>query len=170
MIFVRAALNVLFRRMSAFVAVAASVLAHGAFASLPASPAGEPFYAVTRSEKTNVRTGPNSRYPIRWIYKRKNWPVKVTAEFEGWYRIEDLYGEAGWAHRSLLSRRRYVVTDGKEITPVYKEPSESARKAFVMEPGVVARLEENGCAKGWCLVSVDGYDGWAQAGALWGAE
>src|SRR5688572_27853362 len=59
--------------------------------------AGLPFYAVTRSEETNVRAGPNARYPIRWVYRRKNWPVKIVAEFENWYRFEDMYGEAGWA-------------------------------------------------------------------------
>ncbi|MET0155670.1 MAG: SH3 domain-containing protein [Rickettsiales bacterium] len=129
-----------------------------------------PFYASTRSDKVNVRTGPNVRYPIRWVYKRKYWPVKVTSEFEHWYKISDALGDVGWVHKTLVTGKRYVVVAGEAPAPAYDNPEAEKRPAFLMEPGVVAKLEEEGCAGDWCAVDADGYRGWTSASALWGAR
>ena len=153
-----------------------SALAIAAFAAAFATPVfaeGErelPFYASTRSDKVNVRTGPNVRYPIRWVYKRKYWPVQVVSEFEHWYKIADPHGDAGWVHKTLVTGKRYVVVAGEDPAPAYKKAEISDTPAFLMEPGVVAKLGEKGCDGDWCDISVDGYKGWASASNLWGAR
>ena len=46
-----------------------------------------PRFVSLSSNKTNVRAGPGRRYPIKWIYKRQNLPVKVIAEFDTWLSL-----------------------------------------------------------------------------------
>ena len=46
-----------------------------------AQPTGLPLprFVSLRSEEVNMRTGPGVRYPVDWVYKRKNMPVEVIA-------------------------------------------------------------------------------------------
>ncbi len=75
-------------------------------------------FVSIKAKEANIRTGPSVKYPIKWIYKRKHWPVKIVATFESWRKIEDIYGEVGWIHNGLLSGKIYVViTDNKDLTP-----------------------------------------------------
>lgn len=127
-----------------------------------------PFYASTRSDLINVRTGPGVRYPIRWVYKRNYWPVEVVTVFEDWYKIRDTSGVAGWAHKSLISGKRYVVAEGDQPQPVLKQPDPHAAPVFMIEPGATASLEN--CNAGWCLIRAEGYEGWAEQTILWGAR
>ena len=46
-----------------------------------------PRFVSLSSNKTNVRAGPGSRYPIKWIFQRQNLPVKIIAEFDTWRKI-----------------------------------------------------------------------------------
>src|SRR5262245_34959241 len=66
-----------------------------------------PRFASLRSDEVNVRTGPGTRYPVDWVFKRKFMPVEVVAEFENWRKIRDWQGASGWVHQSLLTGRRY---------------------------------------------------------------
>ena len=55
-----------------------------------------PRFASLKSDEVNVRTGPGSRYPIDWVFKRKGMPVEIVAEFENWRKIRDWQGAGGW--------------------------------------------------------------------------
>ncbi|MDG1709030.1 MAG: SH3 domain-containing protein, partial [Emcibacteraceae bacterium] len=44
------------------------------------------------NDKTNMRTGPGIEYPIDWIYLKEDYPLKVTAEYGNWRKIEDVDG------------------------------------------------------------------------------
>lgn len=139
----------------------------GAAGSLPDMPA-TPFYASLRSDNINVRTGPGVRYPIRWIYKRRHWPVKVVSVFEDWYKLEDIDGVAGWAHKSLVSTAKFAVVNSRASVAAMQEPDPHAERAYVMEPGVIVALDT--CAAGWCRITADGREGWTEATILWGAR
>ena len=71
-----------------------------------------PRFASLASKEVNVRTGPSTDHPIRWVYARPGLPVRIVEESELWRRIEDPDGETGWAHSSLLSVRRTVLVTG----------------------------------------------------------
>src|SRR5579864_875220 len=62
-----------------------------------------PRFASLRSDEVNVRTGPGTRYPVDWVFKRKGMPVEIVAEYENWRKIRDWQGASGWVHQSLLS-------------------------------------------------------------------
>lgn len=113
----------------------------------------------------NVRTGPGVQYPIKWIFKRGQLPVKIVAEYDLWRRIQDMEGEQGWVHKSLLSGRRMaIVMDRMRV--VYRKPDEQAVPAFVAEPGVIGRLET--CDKLWCKLRVGNTSGWIKHSHIWG--
>ena len=36
-----------------------------------------PYFAALHADKVNLRAGPGERYPIEWVYVRRDWPVEV---------------------------------------------------------------------------------------------
>ena len=45
-----------------------------------------PRFVSLKSAEVNLRTGPGTRYPIEWVYKRRALPVEIIAELpiRGW--------------------------------------------------------------------------------------
>ena len=125
-----------------------------------------PYYASIKSDEANIRTGPSVRYPIQWIYKRKSWPVQVTATFERWRKITDVHGEIGWIHESLLSNKRYGLVQTNGVQEIYRLPLLTSTKVFIVENGVVAEIKE--CKNDWCKIRVENHDGWIQSEKVWG--
>lgn len=125
-----------------------------------------PRFVALRSDTVYVRAGPGMRYPVKWVYQRRSYPLQVIQEFDTWRKIKDSDGEEGWVHQSLLSGSRHVLITGDAPETLYKKPESDARQVAQIEPGVVAKLNE--CADNWCNVSVSGYDGWLLKASLWG--
>ena len=60
-----------------------------------------PRMASLRSKLVNARSGPGSRYPIEWVYKQKNAPVEIIAEFDLWRQIRDWEGSETWVYKPI---------------------------------------------------------------------
>lgn len=125
-----------------------------------------PRFVSLRSDTVYVRAGPGMRYPVKWVYQRRGYPLQVVQEFDTWRKVRDVDAEEGWVHQSLLSGNRQVLVQGDAPSTIYKKPDDAARAVAQVEPGVVAKLNE--CADDWCEVSVSGYDGWLLKSSLWG--
>lgn len=125
-----------------------------------------PRYVSLRSDTVYVRAGPGMRFPVKWVYQRRSYPLQVVQEFDTWRKIKDADGDEGWVHQSLLSGNRHVLVTGTEPVTIFKKPESDARPVAQVEPGVVAKLNE--CEDNWCDVSVSGYDGWLLKASLWG--
>ena len=78
-----------------------TAIATGSVSGLPV-----PRFVSLKSDRVNVRSGPNKDQDVRWVYTRAGMPVEVTAEFENWRRIRDWEGAEGWVYHSLLSGKR----------------------------------------------------------------
>lgn len=124
-----------------------------------------PRFVTLRSGEVNVRTGPGVRYPVEWVFTRKEMPVEITAEFDTWRRIRDWEGSEGWVHQSMLSGKRGVVVLGAQRT-IRKEPSTDAPMVARAQPGVMGWLSK--CRGEWCQVDLKGYKGWLKRGDVWG--
>jgi SH3-like domain-containing protein len=124
-----------------------------------------PRFVSLAEPEVNMRAGPGREYPIRWIYNRRDLPVKIIEEYDVWRKIEDHEGDEGWVHSSLLSSRRTVVILGG-IQDLHRTASGSSRVILRAEPGVVARLLD--CQSDWCLVEIDERRGWVSRAAIWG--
>mgnify|MGYP001806504134 CR=1 FL=1 len=124
-----------------------------------------PRYVALRSGEVNVRTGPGVRYPVEWVFLRKEMPVEITAEFDTWRRIRDWEGAEGWVHQSMLVGRRNVVVVG-DIRALRKSGEAGAAVVARAEPGVIGGLQR--CEREWCEVDLAGYRGWVRRAEVWG--
>ena len=57
-----------------------------------------PRFVSLKSSEVNVRRGPSLTHRIDWVYKRRDLPVEVTAEYGHWRRVRDRDGAGGWVH------------------------------------------------------------------------
>jgi SH3-like domain-containing protein len=124
-----------------------------------------PRFVTLRSDEVNARTGPGVRYPVEWVFVRKEMPVEITAEFDTWRRIRDWEGSEGWVHQSMLSGKRGVVIRGETRT-IREEARTDAPVVARAEPGVMGWLHH--CQGDWCQVDLKGYKGWITREAVWG--
>jgi SH3-like domain-containing protein len=134
-------------------------------------PARFPYFASLRADTINVRTGPSVRYPVKWVFKRKYYPVEIIASFQQWRKIRDHEGEVGWTHESLLSRNRYVLIQGTEEADLLRLPAFNAAVIARAERGIIAQLKR--CEKQWCKIEIPQpedqiFSGWIDARYLWG--
>src|SRR5580658_7689361 len=100
-----------------------------------------PHFATLHSDKVNLRAGPGDRYPIQWVYLRKDWPVEVIAQFDHWRRVRDWEGTEGWVHEKMVTSRREVIVTGS-IHTLRRSPDPGAAPLARAEPGVMAKLDE----------------------------
>lgn len=126
-----------------------------------------PRFVSLRSEEVNLRAGPGDRYPIEWVYQRRDLPVEIVAEFNHWRKIRDWQGTEGWVHQSLLSGRRMLLVTGKGRL-LRAEPQDDSAALAVVEPGVVARLLKCPRASAFCRVEAGGHQGWLKRDEFWG--
>ena len=126
-----------------------------------------PRFVSMNSSKVNVRAGPGTRYPIKWVFQRKTLPVQIIAESDTWRKIRDFEGIEGWVHQRMLSGRRRAVVTGA-IQQLKREPQETAKTVALLEPGVILRLEK--CSGVWCLVEGGSYEGWIGRQSIWGVD
>jgi len=116
-----------------------------------------PRFVSLRSTEVNLRRGPGTRYPIDWVYRRRDLPVEVLDEFDAWRQIRDHDGTTGWVHQSMIQGERYLMVVGARRA-LRRSPDEGARVLALLGPGVLARLVR--CERGWCNVEVARFVGW----------
>ena len=112
-----------------------------------------------------MRTGPGVRYPVEWVFTRRNLPVEIIAEFEAWRKIRDWQGTEGWVHASMLTGKRSVIITGR-TQPLRRSDSTSAPAIARVEKTVVGRLLN--CRGAWCRLEIAGLRGWMQRSQFWG--
>ncbi len=126
-----------------------------------------PRFASLKTDEVNLRTGPGLRYPIDWVYKRRDLPVEIEREFEVWRLIADSEGVKGWVHQATLTGRRSFVVAGAEAV-IRTNANDAAGPVARLKPGVVGRLRACDASAAWCQVQVGDYRGWLQRDAFWG--
>lgn len=126
-----------------------------------------PYWASLTAGDALMRTGPGRNYPASWRYRRVGLPLKVVAVHESWRKVREPDGTEGWMASVLLTDRRTAMVRG-EVLPLRVEPSGSAPIRWRAAPGVIGRISR--CRDGWCLLDVNGRQGFAATAGLWGVE
>ena len=126
-----------------------------------------PRFVSMKASEGNVRRGPSLTHLIDWVFKRRDMPLRITAEHGHWRRVEDRDGMGGWVHYSLLSGTRTVLIE-KDMLTLHARPDATAPVMAALEMGVVARVAE--CGGEWCLLRSGGFKGWAPKARLWGVR
>jgi SH3-like domain-containing protein len=124
-----------------------------------------PRFVSMKAAEGNVRRGPSLTHRIDWVFKRRDMPLRITAEHGHWRRVEDRDGMGGWVHYSLLSGTRTVLVE-QDMLALHVRPDPNAPIAASLELGVVARL--GNCDLEWCELRTGGFKGWAPKARVWG--
>ena len=127
-----------------------------------------PRFVALRAEKVNLRAGPGDRYPIEWVYQRRNLPVEIEREFDVWRLIKDADGVRGWVQEVLLVGRRSFEVTGADRT-LRHNPDDTSPAVAILKVGVIGRLKSCPAKSAWCQVEVDGYSGWLKRTDFFGA-
>ena len=127
-----------------------------------------PRFASLRSDEVNLRAGPGTRYPIDWIYKRRDLPVEIEREFEVWRLVQDPDGIKGWVHQATLTGRRAFIVTGGDAT-LRRQAEDSAPAVATLKVGVIGQIRSCAAASDWCQVQTGEYRGYLKRGQFWGA-
>jgi SH3-like domain-containing protein len=128
-----------------------------------------PRFVSLKTDRVNVRGGPDKDHDVAFIYTRVGWPVEITAEFENWRRIRDSDGTEGWVYHSLLSGKRTAAVQLKsktDLAPIYAKPDAKSAVTAQLQVGVLGTVKH--CTGKWCQIAGDGFDGWIEQNELWG--
>jgi len=118
-----------------------------------------------KKNKTNVRYGPSLDYPIKYIYRKVNLPVKLIDTKENMRRVIFLDNNSGWIHRSQLKISNSIITLEEKI--LFKKPSNFSEPLLRLEKGRMLVIKK--CKSSWCNVKTDNYSGWIKIINIWGS-
>ncbi len=125
--------------------------------------AGEIYFALKKN-KVNVRTGPSFDASIKFIYKKKDYPIKQIDKKENFRRIIDFKNNSGWIHVSQLKKNNSLITLDEKI--LFKKPSKFSTPLAKIKKGRVLLVKK--CHKKWCKIKSGIYDGWIKTNNVWG--
>ena len=151
-----------------FLCALSLALALPANAAAPEATDLQPHYASIRRAEANLREGPSYANRILWVYKHKNYPVKIVAGYDAWRRVTDVDGTAGWMHHTQLSDKRSVLFIGFTKSALRAEADPKSKIVAYAAPGVVAWLKA--CEPSFCEVDASGTDGWVDKRNIWGVD
>ena len=118
-----------------------------------------------KNNKTNVRYGPGLDYPIKYIYRKINLPVKQIDKKENWRRVIFLDNNSGWIHDSQLKKSNSIISLKNKI--LFKKPSNFSEPVARLEKGRLLIIKK--CEDNWCNVTTDDYTGWVKVKNIWGS-
>ena len=125
--------------------------------------AGEIYFALKKN-KVNVRTGPSFDASIKFIYKKKDYPIRQIDKKENFRRIIDFKNNSGWIHVSQLKKNNSLITLNEKI--LFTKPSKFSTPLAKIKKGRVLLVKK--CHKEWCKIKSGIYNGWIKTNNVWG--
>jgi len=132
--------------------------------SIPFVYAEEKFLSLKKN-KTNVRYGPGLDYPIKYIYRKVNLPVRQIDKKENWRRVIFLDNNSGWIHWSQLKPSNSIIIIEEKI--LFKKPTVFSEPFVRLEKGRLLVIKK--CEEDWCNVRTGNYVGWIEVKNTWGS-
>jgi len=125
--------------------------------------AEEKFLSLKKN-KTNVRYGPSLDYPIKYIYRKANLPVKQIDIKENWRRVVFFDNNSGWIHWSQLKPSNSIIAIEEKI--LFKKPTNFSKPLAKLEKGRLLVIKK--CEEEWCNIKTNEYTGWINTKNIWG--
>ena len=121
-------------------------------------------FLMLKNNKVNVRHGPSFEYPIKYVYLKKNLPIKVIDKKENFRRIIDHKQNSGWIHTSQLKKSSSVILIKDQF--IFTKPSKFSKPLAIAKKGKLILLEK--CRKNWCKIKSKDISGWILFENFWG--
>ena len=125
--------------------------------------ANEIFLSLKKN-KVNVRYGPGIEYPIKYIYKKINLPIKQIDKKENFRRIIDLKNNSGWIHVSQLKKVNSIIPKTDKV--LFSKPTNFSKPLAKIEKGRVLLVQK--CNNNWCKIKTGSFKGWIKIENSWG--
>ena len=122
------------------------------------------YYLTLKYNKVNVRYGPGRDYPIKYVYSKKNLPVKVIDKKENFRKIIDFKKNSGWIHTSQLKKDKSFILLEDQI--LFSKPTKRSKPLFKITKGRLLIVKK--CKKNWCRVKTENFLGWVKTNEIWG--
>ena len=122
------------------------------------------YYLMLKNNKVNVRYGPGFDYPIKFVYNKKNLPVKIIDKKENFRRIIDFKNNNGLIHASQLKKGEAFILLEDQI--LFKKPTKYSKPILKIAKGRLLVVKK--CKKIWCRVKTENYTGWIKSEKVWG--
>tara|TARA_B100000524_G_C23576253_1_gene343682 strand:+ start:421 stop:864 length:444 start_codon:yes stop_codon:yes gene_type:complete len=130
----------------------------------PSFAISDSIFLSLKKNKVNVRYGPGFDYEVKYIYRKKNLPVKVIDKKENFRKITDFKKNSGWIHISQLKKSKSFIIVKDEI--LFNKPSLFSKPIARIKKGRLLTYKK--CKKNWCNVKTSIYNGWVKAEDVWG--
>tara|TARA_B100001093_G_scaffold13325_1_gene12320 strand:+ start:2024 stop:2464 length:441 start_codon:yes stop_codon:yes gene_type:complete len=124
----------------------------------------EELFLSLKKNKVNVRYGPGFEYPIKYIYKKINLPIKQIDKKENFRRIIDLKNNSGWIHVSQLKKANSIIAKRDKI--LFTKPTNFSKPLAKIEKGRVLLVQN--CNNDWCKIKTANLKGWIKIENIWG--
>ena len=134
------------------------------FSQISFSYSGEKFLSLKKN-KVNVRYGPSFDFPVKYIYKKKNLPLKQIDKKENFRRIIDHKKNSGWVHVSQIKKVNSVIALEDKI--MFKKSTIFSKPIAKIKKGRLLVIQK--CENDWCKVETENFNGWINKSDLWGA-
>ena len=118
-----------------------------------------------KNKKVNVRYGPSFDYPIKYIYKKVQLPIKIIDKKENFRRILDHKNNSGWIHVSQLRKSKSLIALKKKI--LFKKPTKFSKPLAKIEKGRLLLVKK--CEDNWCKIQTGEFIGWINKENIWGS-
>ena len=122
------------------------------------------YYLILKNNKVNVRYGPGFNYQIKYIYTKKNLPIKVIDKKENFRRIIDFKKNSGWIHISQLKKGKSLILLKDQM--LFSKPTRYSKPIIKISKGRLLLVKK--CKKKWCKVKTENYLGWIITNNIWG--
>lgn len=125
-----------------------------------------PRFVSLKSNEVNLRIGSSTSYPIILKYTIKNLPVEIIDEYLVWRKINDMEGNQGWIHKTLLKGERFAIIDPsyEPLIYIYSKP----KGHIIGEIGKFNIVKIKICLNKWCKINYKKNSGWINKKYLWG--
>ena len=126
-------------------------------------------FLSVKSDKVNMRTGPNNRYNVKYVYIKKNLPFKILGFFEEWYFVEDPFGEKGWIKKKLFfnsKKQNFAFVSNENGIFCYNSPSKTSQIKIKIDNFYILKIFS--CKNEFCFIKLDREKFWCKKKDLWG--
>ena len=124
----------------------------------------EETFLSLKKNNVNVRYGPGFEYPIKYIYKKINLPIKQIDKKENFRRVIDLKNNSGWIHVSQLKKANSIIPKKDKI--LFSKPTKFSRPLAKIKKGRVLLVQN--CNGDWCKIKTENLKGWVKIENTWG--
>ena len=131
----------------------------------PFNVVSEETFLSLKKNKVNVRYGPSFDFPVKFIYNKKNLPMKQIDKKDNFRRVVDFKKNSGWIHISQLKKINSVIAVEDKI--LFKKSTIFSEPVAIIKRGRLLIIQK--CQKKWCKIETENFKGWVDKKNLWGA-